>query len=147
MAEEIHWWLYEMGKIQPELWRQFVEPIPEAERDDLLEAFWKRRPVGPLFRRFFAFEPPVVPRPPWMGFSPPAGRRIGLFPVPGSFWNSTSPAPGPGGLPSGEHQSAPGEKPSSHSLARVAVASKRSASHWFSPMEMSLRNTPRSASI
>ncbi|MFC1575086.1 prolyl aminopeptidase [Gemmatimonadota bacterium] len=40
--EEIHWWLYEMGKIQPELWRQFVEPIPEAERDDLLEAFWKR---------------------------------------------------------------------------------------------------------
>jgi proline iminopeptidase len=40
--EEIHWWLYEMGQIQPELWQRFVEPIPEAERDDLLEAFWKR---------------------------------------------------------------------------------------------------------
>jgi proline iminopeptidase len=40
--EEIRWWLYEMGKIQPELWRQFVESIPEVERDDLLEAFWRR---------------------------------------------------------------------------------------------------------
>lgn len=40
--EEIRWWLYEMGRIQPELWRSFVAPIPEAERDDLLEAFWRR---------------------------------------------------------------------------------------------------------
>jgi proline iminopeptidase len=28
--------------IQPELWRDFVEIIPEAERGDLLEAYWTR---------------------------------------------------------------------------------------------------------
>ena len=40
--EEIRWWLYELGMIQPELWRAFVEGIPEGERGDLLEAYWKR---------------------------------------------------------------------------------------------------------
>ncbi len=39
---ELHWWLYEVGWIQPELWRTFAEHIPEAERDDLLEAYWRR---------------------------------------------------------------------------------------------------------
>ncbi len=39
--EEIHWWLYDLGQIQPELWRGFVEQVPEAERDDLLEAYWR----------------------------------------------------------------------------------------------------------
>lgn len=39
---EIRWWLYEMGWIQPELWDAFVDPIPAAERGDLLEAYWKR---------------------------------------------------------------------------------------------------------
>lgn len=39
---ELRWWLYEMGWIQPELWRDFAGFIPEAERDDLLEAYWKR---------------------------------------------------------------------------------------------------------
>lgn len=38
--EEIRWWLYELGKIQPELWRMFVEQVTEDERDDLLEAYW-----------------------------------------------------------------------------------------------------------
>ena len=40
--EELHWWLYSMGMIQPELWTTFAGHIPEAERHDLLEAYWKR---------------------------------------------------------------------------------------------------------
>ena len=40
--EELHWWLHELGMIQPELWREFVGLIPESERGDLLEAYWKR---------------------------------------------------------------------------------------------------------
>jgi len=40
--EEINWWLYSVGMIQPELWRKFAEFIPVAERDDLLESYWKR---------------------------------------------------------------------------------------------------------
>jgi proline iminopeptidase len=40
--EEIRWWLYELGMIQPELWRSFVGIIPEQERGDLLEAYWTR---------------------------------------------------------------------------------------------------------
>jgi proline iminopeptidase len=43
---ELDWWLYQIGWIQPELWREFVEFIPEAERDDLLEAYWKRLTGG-----------------------------------------------------------------------------------------------------
>jgi proline iminopeptidase len=39
--EEIHWWLYELGKVQPELWRMFAEQVPDDDRDDLLEAYWK----------------------------------------------------------------------------------------------------------
>ena len=40
--EELHWWLHELGMIQPELWKQFVSLIPLEERHDLLEAYWKR---------------------------------------------------------------------------------------------------------
>jgi len=40
--EEIDWWLYRVRMIQPELWNEFAEFIPESERDDLLEAYWKR---------------------------------------------------------------------------------------------------------
>lgn len=40
--EEINWWLYQIGMIQPELWREFSGFIPEGERHDLLEAYWKR---------------------------------------------------------------------------------------------------------
>ncbi len=40
--EELDWWLYKMRFIQPELWRPFAELIPEEERGDLLEAYWKR---------------------------------------------------------------------------------------------------------
>ena len=40
--EDVRWWLYELGMIQPELWRAFVEIIPESERGDLLEAYWRR---------------------------------------------------------------------------------------------------------
>jgi proline iminopeptidase len=41
-AEELDWWLYRVGMIQPELWNEFAGFIPEAERGDLLEAYWKR---------------------------------------------------------------------------------------------------------
>jgi len=40
--EEIDWWLYGLRMIQPELWREFAGFVPEAERGDLLEAYWKR---------------------------------------------------------------------------------------------------------
>jgi proline iminopeptidase len=41
-AAEIHWWLYAMGQIQPEIWKPFAEHVPEDERADLLEAYWRR---------------------------------------------------------------------------------------------------------
>ena len=40
--EEIDWWLYRTRMIQFEAWREFAEFIPEPERGDLLEAYWKR---------------------------------------------------------------------------------------------------------
>ena len=40
--EEIDWWLYQIRMIQPELWNDFAGFIPEEERGDLLEAYWKR---------------------------------------------------------------------------------------------------------
>ncbi len=40
--EEIDWWLYRVRWLQPELWNTFAEFIPEEEREDLLEAYWKR---------------------------------------------------------------------------------------------------------
>jgi proline iminopeptidase len=40
--EEIDWWLYQIRMIQPELWDEFAGFIPEEERGDLLEAYWKR---------------------------------------------------------------------------------------------------------
>jgi proline iminopeptidase len=40
--EEIDWWLYRIRMIQPELWQTFAGFIPEAERGDLLEAYWQR---------------------------------------------------------------------------------------------------------
>ncbi|MBI1731457.1 MAG: prolyl aminopeptidase [Gammaproteobacteria bacterium] len=43
---EIQWWLYELGWLQPELWQRFVAELPESERGDLLEGYW-RRLTGP----------------------------------------------------------------------------------------------------
>jgi len=40
--EEIDWWLYKVRMIQPELWNEFAGFIPQAERGDLLEAYWIR---------------------------------------------------------------------------------------------------------
>lgn len=40
--EELDWWLYGIRMIQPELWQEFAGFIPEEERHDLLEAYWKR---------------------------------------------------------------------------------------------------------
>ena len=40
--EELDWWLYRLGMIQPELWSEFAGFVPEAERGDLLEAYWLR---------------------------------------------------------------------------------------------------------
>jgi proline iminopeptidase len=39
---ETRWWLYDMGWLQPERWRRFAEHLPEAERGDLLEGYWRR---------------------------------------------------------------------------------------------------------
>ena len=39
---EVRWWFYEMGWLQPELWRTFAEHLPEDERGDLLEGYWRR---------------------------------------------------------------------------------------------------------
>lgn len=39
---EIDWFLYGMRQIFPEAWNHFNNYIPLAERDDLLEAYWKR---------------------------------------------------------------------------------------------------------
>lgn len=40
--EDIRWWLYDMGKVQPELWDAFAGLVEEHERGDLLEAYWRR---------------------------------------------------------------------------------------------------------
>jgi len=40
--QEIDWFLYQMKVIFPEAWQAFVNHIPPAERDDLLEAYWRR---------------------------------------------------------------------------------------------------------
>ena len=37
--EEIDWFLYGMRWLAPEIWREFVEYLPEAERGDLLKAY------------------------------------------------------------------------------------------------------------
>jgi len=39
---ELRWWFHDVRWLQPELWRAFAEHIPEAERHDLLEAYWRR---------------------------------------------------------------------------------------------------------
>src|SRR3546814_12107031 len=39
---EIEWFLYGMGRLYPEHWRNFVAAVPEHERDDLMTAFEKR---------------------------------------------------------------------------------------------------------
>ncbi len=39
---ELHWWLYGIRWIQPEIWREFATHLPEGERDDLLEGYWRR---------------------------------------------------------------------------------------------------------
>lgn len=39
---EIDWFLYGMRLFFPEAWQQFASFIPEAERGDLLEAYWRR---------------------------------------------------------------------------------------------------------
>jgi proline iminopeptidase len=39
--KEIHWFLYGMKSIFPEAWLDFVEPLPAAGRDDILNAYHK----------------------------------------------------------------------------------------------------------
>lgn len=39
---EIQWFLYDIRNIFPEPWRRFSEFIPGAERDDLLDAYYRR---------------------------------------------------------------------------------------------------------
>lgn len=40
--EEINWWLYQLRFLQPERWETFAEFVSPEERDDLLEAYWRR---------------------------------------------------------------------------------------------------------
>lgn len=40
--QEIDWFLHGMRQIFPEAWENFVGHIPERERGDLLEAYWRR---------------------------------------------------------------------------------------------------------
>ncbi len=40
--EEIDWFLYGMRWIFPESWRRLTDPVPEAERGDLLSAYHRR---------------------------------------------------------------------------------------------------------
>ena len=39
---ELDWWLHGMGRFFPELHRAFIEFLPESERGDLLESYWRR---------------------------------------------------------------------------------------------------------
>jgi proline iminopeptidase len=39
---EIDWFLYDMRNFFPEAWANFAGHIPEAERSDILEAYWRR---------------------------------------------------------------------------------------------------------
>lgn len=39
--EEIDWWLYRIRWIQPELWDRFAGHLPDRERGDLLEGYWR----------------------------------------------------------------------------------------------------------
>ncbi len=39
---EIDWFLYGIRNVFPEAWRDFVAPLPEDERDDLLANFYRR---------------------------------------------------------------------------------------------------------
>lgn len=39
---EIDWFLYGIGHVFPEAWRNFAGFVPEAERGDLLDAYWRR---------------------------------------------------------------------------------------------------------
>jgi proline iminopeptidase len=41
-ADEVEWFLYGMRMIFPEAWERFVSIIPEHERGDLLNAYYKR---------------------------------------------------------------------------------------------------------
>jgi proline iminopeptidase len=38
---ELRWWFEDLAWIQPEEWRRFAEHLPEAERGDLLEGYWR----------------------------------------------------------------------------------------------------------
>jgi len=40
--EEIEWWLYGLRLLRPELWQTFAQHLPETERGDLLEGYWRR---------------------------------------------------------------------------------------------------------
>jgi len=41
-ASEIDWFLYGVRTVFPEAWREFAQHIPEGERGDLLEAYYRR---------------------------------------------------------------------------------------------------------
>ena len=41
-ADEVSWFLYEMGRFFPEAHDRFISYIPEVERDDILNAYYQR---------------------------------------------------------------------------------------------------------
>ena len=40
--QEINWWLYGIRNLFPREWEAFAAGVPEAERGDLLSAYWRR---------------------------------------------------------------------------------------------------------
>jgi proline iminopeptidase len=70
--DEIDWFLYGMRYFFPEAWRAFAEHIPEAERDDLLAAYYRRlmdadpavhMPAARAWDRYEAACSTLLPRP------------------------------------------------------------------------------------
>ena len=61
-ASEIEWFLYGIRQVFPEAWREFAHFIPEAERHDLLAAYFRRLTDAdpavhlPAARRWSAYE-------------------------------------------------------------------------------------------
>jgi len=69
---EIHWFLYGLRALFPEAWDEFVAPLPEAERNDILRAY-HRRLTDPN---------PVVHMPAARAWSVYEGRCSTLLPSP-----------------------------------------------------------------
>ena len=41
-SEEVDWLIQGASRFFPDKWKEFIAPIPEEERDDILTAYYKR---------------------------------------------------------------------------------------------------------